>query len=424
MVKVLVLLLGLYGQSLFALESSDVLDTRILKVYDKNILVLNRGLEDAIFTKDHIKLTSSNGFIARGICIKTSMMTSHWKIYRVTRPQLVSKDTLYKLRSINQSEMPRVVKEFSEVDFSQYFNDYGDKDLKKELKLQEKRIAKYDLPTDIEKTNAFKQPKKSKFEKFLTKAFDPDQIDKDLEKTYINIFASPLSWQTRYNQKENHYGISIYNIGKKYTYELNAIEAQKEVLDPVTAEGYSAKSSFYEGRVNINKLNSFISIFSEASQNREKIGKTYYPYIHQQIGLLGITLHLWEGKPKDEYLNFSYIPVFDNFSYSNPDTSGESILDREGIRHIVRIKYRNRIFENLHHDIDILYSKYNMVEEQDIEVEDTHTKVANTFSYHLGNNFYGDYKFEYEKDELRAELYDISTDNLIQSLRFRYEFSL
>lgn len=105
----------IFSAKVFALESSDIMKTQILKAYGKNILVLNRGLEDAIFKKDHIKITSSEGFIARGICIKANMMTSHWKIYRVVRPELVSKDTLYDMKSINQSELPYDIKKYTNI---------------------------------------------------------------------------------------------------------------------------------------------------------------------------------------------------------------------------------------------------------------------------------------------------------------------
>lgn len=411
--------------NLLALESSDVLDTKILKVYDKNILVLDRGLEDAIFKKDHIKITSRNGFIARGICIKASLLTSHWKIYRVVRPELISKDTLYKMRSINQSEMPKEVKVFSNIDFSKYFNNYGDKDIKKELKLQEKRIAEYDLPEKVELTKAFKGKKQSQLDQFIDKAFEPNKFKADIGRTYVNIFASPFTWQTRYNQKEHHYGATIFNRGEKYLYEINAVEAQKEILDPITGEGYKSKSTYYDFTFTINKLNDYISIFAFAAKNKEKIGETYYPYDHTQFGPLGLTLHLWDKDPKDNYLELSYIPVFDNFSYNDPNTlTTDDIVEREGIRHRIRLRYRNNIFQNAFHQLDILYSKYNVVNESEVKIEDTKTNIVNTFSYHMGNDFYTDYKIDYEKDELRAEIYDISQDNLTQTIRFRYEFDI
>ena len=126
----------IFSAKTFALESTDSMKAQIIKVYAKNILVLNRGSEDGIFKTDHIKLSSKEGFIARGICIKQTMMTSHWKIYRVTRPELVSKDTTYTMRSINQSQIPDLYQQFLSVDFSKYLNDVNDyfEDKQQELK--------------------------------------------------------------------------------------------------------------------------------------------------------------------------------------------------------------------------------------------------------------------------------------------------
>ena len=74
----------------FAIESTDILNVNVIKSYDNNILVINRGLEDGIYKADHIKLTNKEGYIARAICIKASMLISHWKVYRVVRPELLS----------------------------------------------------------------------------------------------------------------------------------------------------------------------------------------------------------------------------------------------------------------------------------------------------------------------------------------------
>ncbi|MBT4791004.1 MAG: hypothetical protein HON90_05495, partial [Halobacteriovoraceae bacterium] len=117
------LLLVFFSVKTFALESTDRFNTQILKIYNRNILVLNRGLEDGIIKKDHAKLSSADGFIARGICVQATLLTSHWKIYRVVRPELVSKDTIYRLRSINQSEIPTELRKYVMVDFSKYYNE-------------------------------------------------------------------------------------------------------------------------------------------------------------------------------------------------------------------------------------------------------------------------------------------------------------
>ena len=209
-----------------ALESVDVMDVSILKVYKKNILVLNRGAEDGIFKKDHIKLTSSNGFIARGICLKSTMLTSHWKIYRVVRPELMSMDLTYKLRSINQSGLPKDLKRFARVDFSKSLSDYGDKNRKKQVKLQQERIVKYDLPEGVKAADSFKRREKGPVENFIEKNFSKEDAYRDFNFAFAEFYASPIKIQSRNDQKETQYGLSIKNFGRKYRYALTAEEKQ------------------------------------------------------------------------------------------------------------------------------------------------------------------------------------------------------
>ena len=155
----------------FALESSDVFKVSILKAYKNNYLVINRGLEDGIDKGDHIKLTNTQGYIARAICVKTSMLLSNWKVYRVVRPELLSFDSIYKLKSINQSKVPKQLSFLKKKDFSQKFNDFTDKNMKKEVKLQQERIASFDLPNDMKSDPMIAEAKKSGTDQFITKNF-------------------------------------------------------------------------------------------------------------------------------------------------------------------------------------------------------------------------------------------------------------
>lgn len=419
-----VLILIVFSVKTFALESSDIVDTQILKIYNKNVLVLNRGLEDAILKKDHIKITSDDGFIARGICIKTSMLTSHWKIYRVVRPELVSKDTLYKMRSINQSEIPKSLGKFSKVDFSKYFSDFGDKDVNKQLKLQQERIAKYDLPESTKSTDVFKESQVSKFDKFVETNFNDETLKNDLSSFYLDLFASPISWQTRYNQKENHFGAKLYNKGEKYQFEINLVEAQRKILDPVTKEGFNSKSTHQDIHFQFNRLSENFSVISFVSYDKEKIGNNYYPYDYYQVGVLGFKYHIWEDDPKSNFFEISYTPAFDTIKLTDPTSANFDLIEREGIRHIIRARYYSDFSKTLHNKTEIVYAPFVQLSSQNFDYQDTRTTFETTFSYDLGKSFFWDYKLGYERDDLRAEVYNIGADNTTQTFRFRYEFDI
>jgi len=408
----------------FALESSDIMQVQILKAYNKNVLVINRGLEDAIFKRDHIKMKSSDGFIARGICIKATMLTSHWKIYRVVRPELVSKDTEYDMYSINQSEVPPDLIRLTKVDLEKYFNSYGDKEANKQLSLQQDRIAKYDLPKKVSDTDTFSEASKSNLDRFLERNLDDDRLAKDLGNTYFEIFASPMTWQSRYNQKETHYGAKLYNRGEKYLFEINAIETQREVLDPVTAEGYKSKSTHYSGQFQVNKTSENWSLVSNISYDREKIGRIYYPHKHLQVGVLGLKYHVWEDDPKNNFMEISYTPTFDQFEYTDPTDPELDIESRSGVRHALRVKIYSDITKRLHSKTELSYSPYMLLEDFGVDYSDANTKVLTSLGYEMGSDFYADYILQYDQDRFRADTYDIRADNTTQTVRLRYEFDL
>lgn len=406
-----------------ALESSDRLSTQIIKVYEKNVLVINRGLEDAIFKADHGKLTSDDGFIARGICIKATLLTSHWKIYRVVRPQLISKDTEYTLSSINQSQIPGPLIKFSTVDFSDWYLDTNDETRKKEVELQQKRVASYDLPDGVKNTASTREMETTNFDKFVQKNFNDDLIKNDLQSFYFNFFASPLSFETRFDQKEIHYGFHLYNLGEKYRFELKSLETQSKIVDPVSRQTFASKSTHHNVRFELYKLASFLSVFSFLEYKREKIGNNYYPYDHYKVGVLALKFHLWDKNTKFDFIDLSYAPVFDNIKFTNPDKDTD-LLERDGIRHHFKLRISRSLNENLSNRTELTYSPLTELSSSNFDFEDTYVHGESTFAYKLSDKFYWDYILEYERDNLRDKVYNVTADNTIQTFRFRYEVPL
>lgn len=140
----------IYSSSLLSLDINESMNSKILKVYPKNVFAIDRGLEDGINVDEHVKLTSKDGFIARGLCIKSSLRYSLLKIYRVVRPELVSRDTKYHLHSMKLSEIAPQIKELKAFDFTDDYKDFSEADLDLGKNLQQKRIANYDLPEIVD----------------------------------------------------------------------------------------------------------------------------------------------------------------------------------------------------------------------------------------------------------------------------------
>ena len=420
------LILFLISTHALALESTDVMDTQILKAYDFNVLVVNRGLEDGIFRNDHIKLTNDNGFIARGICIKSTLLVSHFRIYRVTRPELVSKDDIYKLRSINQSRIPRDIASLKKVDFSEFFNEWDDERKLKELRLQDNRIAKYDLPDDVVNTVSYQDKRKTGFQLFVEDNFEDEDLRRDLSDTYFEVFVSPYTFESLYEQEQSNYGGRIYNFGTKYRYSLAYIERNRRIVDPITVSNqYETKSLYYRLDFQINRISDNWSLVSFAQFDQEKFGRIYYPHKWYRVAPLGFRYHIWEDNPKDDFFHISYSPAVDTIEYNDlTDLTSDSLTEREGFRHTFWAQLRSPVTENFNTHFNLYYAPYAESFGSEINWGDNMLDVSTTFSYKLEERFFLEFSLQYLRDELRAEVYNMREDNSLNTIRLRYEVAL
>lgn len=405
----------LFSIKTFALESTDKMNTQIMRMYAKNVLVLNRGIEDGVDKTDHIKITSPDGFIARGICLKSSMLSSHWKIYRVVRPELVSKDVEYKMVSINQSEIPKDIANLNKVDFSSYFNSKPMNE-KKEIELQQKRIAKYDLPQSLDaipRTN-------SKFDKFVSKQIAKADAPKYANKTHINFFASPISWQSRLNQKESQFGAEIFNSNASILYDFLYQKKEINFVDPVTQIGYKSESNLITFDLEYYNINDHLKIVGNVSSFNQKIGETNYPIDYLQFAPIGLKYYFYNAT--SEEASISYLPSIDQISYTSPISDG--VDTRSGFRHKMNISLKSNFGERVKNHFQLEYAPFIDSKTSTTDYADTNTHISNQIAYKLSDNFYTDYIFDYQSDKLRSTLYNVSNDNTIQTIRFRYEFKI
>ena len=404
--------------NLFALESSDQFETSILKIYNSNIIVLNRGLEDAIYRNDHIKLTSDSGFIARGICVKATTQTSHWKIYRVVHPELVSKDTLYTLKSINQSEIPDDFKKLTTINLEKYFKNTEENNINKSLVMQQKRIAKYDLPQKIVESKIHRDSLISPYEKFIAKNFNPVEMKKDFSKNNLEVYADPLMWQSRENRSQTSFGASLYNTGVKYSYRFNMSEYQ------VKYPQLSERTTHYDIQL-ISK--SFIGDFSVLTQfdyDRAYSGDRYFPLRRQQYTPLGLRYTLFEDKENVHFADITYAPVYDFFEYQYVDNSNNKINEiREGIRHQFKLRISNQISEYFYIRSEFSIKPLSNFKNNS-RSNDMNPYANINIARSIGNGFFIAYDFKYEKDSLLKEVYGINSENFTNTIQLRYGLEL
>lgn len=429
--KLFILLLIAFSFSAHALEYNDVLPkVNVIKTYKNNFLVLNRGLEDGIYKGDHIKLTNINGYIARAICIKASMLLSHWKVYRVVHPELLSYDDNYKLRSMNQSEIPDDLKYYKAADFSSEFNDISDKNIKKPINMQQERLVSFDLSNDVKNDPIFKEANKSDAERFVDKNFDADQFAKDFSNLNISFFTSPISWQTFNDQRTINYGVSLGNMGQKYEFSFNLNKTESKVVDQYTKSEITSESTYANIVFDINHITENFTYFMFASYNQARTGKTYYPRRQIQGGLVGLKYHIIDNDETIKKFDISYITLIDYIEYDseefNEDTfEYENVLVKErNARHSFRVRLKAQLSDTVFFDSVLWYKPLMYLKNQQMDWENNQNNWTTNLSWSITEQFQASFQYKYTYDIRKKRQFENDPMNQTTTINLSYSFNL
>jgi hypothetical protein len=262
-----------------ALVENDVIDAKLLKIQEENVVVFNRGVEDGIEVADHVQLTNTRGFVARGICLKTGMMTSYWKIYRVVNPDKVSKDDNFKIRGINTSEVEEKYTEFTEENYSEEYSDFSEAELIAWGRKRSSEKAEYDLPQDLKDDPALTEKKES----LIDRNFDAQRFAEDMKYWAISFGVNPFQYNYNRNvlkSKNLTTKVSLDNQGKKYTVSLSATQ-QSSSTERENIAGTSqqtvvqkTKKNIYQGSFSLRNFFPRISFTSSFSMDENySLGK-------------------------------------------------------------------------------------------------------------------------------------------------------
>ena len=422
------LILLLISANLLALEINDrMANVSVIKHYKGNVIVLNRGLEDAINKYDHIKLTNTNGYIARAICVKSSMMLSYWKVYRVVNPELLSYDPSYTLNSMLQSELPPHMKRYvdklvAKNNDSEYFDDkIKDEDLKKQVELQQERIVKFDLVNDM-KDEPYKKDMPTESEQFLNKNFDSKRLAKDLSTTKIRLFASPIRFQSEDQEKSSNYGAVVSNDGTKYGFDTFIQKTDEKTVNNFTKETVESSETLSRTNFTINNISKNFSYFAHVYYNSRTEGDVDYPESLLQVGFLGFMYH-GEEDPKKRQFDIGYTPLLD---YLKTDIKypEEKSLKENNLRHGLRIRANIPMTNKLSLNSLFWYKPLMDLGKFEMDWEDNKTYWRTSLRYSISEDFFVSYDYEYINDIRRKREFKRDEVNTINTLNLNYTISL
>ncbi len=419
------LILTLVSFQASALEINEQLNNiRMLAIYPKNVVVLNRGLEDGVTIGTHAKLRSSEGYAARAVCVRAGMITSHWRLYRIVESQLISKDLSYTLIGMNSSEAPRTVEAWQATDHETLVPDFDEKKLLPPEKAPVGEI-KPDLPEALDKDEAVLDSKKSAARLIIEKNYDPERLRKDFQVVKGSIYASPWSVQKggRTDVENVRYGAKIANEGTKYIFgagiDRTVMRAKESGTDEkVVNEGTEARATF-----TVKELTPSWDAYSDLTYRQARFGEFSTPKSHYLFAPIGFTRHFGEGvKLKKSFL--SYAPTYDKRVHEGKNDQGENVeLEESGLRHAFRLYLFFQLTPDFSLSSDTRWRPIQQFSTWSIDMSDNLSTEVLTASWKMTKNLYMDYEFQWLDDAQLRRLSKIPRVVTMNSLNIRYDFN-
>lgn len=407
--------------SAFSIEPFERLKgVKILKVLPRNIILLNRGMEDGLMKNDHIKISNGDeGYASRAICVRASSESSWWKLYRVPNSEAFSLDYSYTITGLADREIPYPEKKIRDMDqevaenIKKKSTDAGPNpfDIKRDLP---ERLTERDL---IEATG----PEQRKL--FIEQAINQDQLKRDLTDFKLSLFASPFSRQSINSAESYRYGFKGGNIGSKYRLLTQFEQQQSNIKDPVTKDNVSTRNTAAQVQFVIHRLTNSVSSLSLVNFSSNRFSYLYTPRSHTQIGVIGFTWHLFENRTW-EYFDLSYIPLYDSRTTDIVTPVGLANDKTNGLRHGFRLGMRTKINERVAFENLLWVRPYQDLATWKVETDNLNLVNDMKLIFNISGNLYFDYNFIYQKDKLWRTLSGLSENNTINSLNLRYDLNL
>lgn len=387
-------------------------NAQILRILPDNIIQFNRGFEDGLTPKTHVMLThSSEGYIARALCIKASASTSYWRVYRIPNAEALSLDLNYTLVAIDQREIPSEIAR------------------KKPPKIAEEKVKKSlsiqnDLPQRITEKDLLQITTPQRRKLFVEKNLNQDQLKRDLSNYRLSFYASPFAKQSINESQSIRVGMRGENSSKKYKLITQLEHQQSKIKDPVSEESVSTKATQGQLQFIINDLTPRISSLSLIQYNSMFFSKLGTPDSHWLVGPLGFSWKLFQSDTWSQ-VDLSYIPLFDmrNTDYLKEDGSlGQE--KESGLRHGFRLNMKAKINERVHLENSLWVRPYQSLSSWELDSSDLLLNNDLKLSFSLTEKLFFDYNLIYMKDAIWKKISGLDDTNIINALNVRYDLDL
>ncbi len=322
-----------------ALDINETLpNVRILAVYPGNVVVLSRGLEDDVTIGTHAKLRASEGYAARALCVKSGLITSHWRIYRIVEAQLISKDLTYSLIGMDASEVPKSVENWQRIDHEKIVPAFND-DFLKDPQKAPADLAKSDLPDDLKDDEKNLAPK-TFGEKIVVRNFDTKKLRRDFKTINGVVQISPWNQMEGGETKGENlgYGFSLGNKGVKYQSKIFFRRAQFNIKDGETGVKSRFETTDARAIFVVKNFSDTTEALSELTFRQARYGRVATPQRQFLVAPVGIAWNFPVGGKTLKNATLSYAPTYDTRTHEVLEDDGDiSTKDKRALRHSLRL---------------------------------------------------------------------------------------
>lgn len=415
---------GLIGLMLLLSPSSHALDlneelsnVRLLDVPSQNIVVLNRGMEDGIQVGAHAKLRGVEGYAARGICVKTGLLTSHWRLYRIVDNQLISKDLTYTLVGMEDSEATQEMGKIRSMDYGKKLPDFD------ETKLQPPQAVNSDMAQTLAKDRRYLDSLKTKQTLFLEKNFDQERLKRDFRVIRGSLYASPFSVQKGPNNVQNFlYGANVANSGKKYQAEIGFDKVSLRAAQEKSGEDIVNDTTTVNGRFKVKEIAQSWDAFTDVTWRQARYGAEYAPREHVLMAPIGFT---WKREPTRQMKLFelSYAPTYDTRTHETRNLNGQEVEEKsDGIRHAFRMVFNYQVSPDFFLKNDISYRPRQDISTWSFDQSDNFMQETFEASWRIGGKWFAAYEFRWMDDAQLRRINHMTRVVTINSFNIRYDF--
>mgnify|MGYP000911181905 CR=1 FL=1 len=418
------IVLTLVAPAARALDINEELsNVRVLTVMPGNIVVLNRGVEDGVTVGNHARLRGSAGHAARALCVKTGLMTSHWKLYRVVDGEAVSKDISYTLVGMDASEVPRSVDMIRGQDLTEKLPAFNET-----LLDGAPAPVKPDMPDDLVKDAKFRESSKG-LALVMRENLDRDRLKTDLSKRRGSLYASPWSMQKGPTNVDSvRFGARLGNVGEKYQFSAGvdhtAFRLSQEKGDVPRDDDVTTRQTEAFGNFTLKNLTPAWDAFSDVTWRQARYGSESAPKGQYLIAPVGFTWKAPEGKIRRRF-ELSYAPTYDTRTHDGQRADGTHFNNSDdGLRHAFRWLSQWQVNPEFTITNDLRWRPKQDLSDWAIDTSDHLMQERFTASWRLAGPLHADYEFQWSDDAQMRRLSSLPRVITVNSLNVRWDFEI